>query len=50
MKPYSMDLREKVLAAVDRGESCASVARRFEISERTVREYRCRRDQGRLEP
>ena len=50
MKPYSMDLREKVLAAVDRGESCASVARRFELSERTVREYRYRRDRGRLEP
>jgi transposase len=50
MKPYSMDLREKVLSAVDRGESCASVARRFEVSERTVREYRRRRDRGRLRP
>ena len=50
MKPYSMDLRDKVLTAVDRGESYAAVARRFEISERTVREYRGRRDQGRLAP
>ena len=50
MKPYSMDLREKVLAAVDRGESAASVGRRFEISERTVRQFIHRREAGRLEP
>jgi transposase len=50
MKPCSMDLREKVLAAVDRAESCAGVARRFGISERTVRACRRRRDRDRLEP
>lgn len=48
---YSMDLRMKVLAAVDRGESEASVARRFEIGERTVRRFkRLRRESGSFEP
>lgn len=48
---YSMDLREKVLAACDRGESVASVARRFEISEPTIRSFkRLRREQGRPTP
>jgi transposase len=40
---YSNDYRLKVLAAVDRGESQASVARRYEIGERTVRRYLERR-------
>lgn len=50
MKPYSIDLRMKVLAACDRGESAASIARRFEISDRTVREFKRRRAEGRIEP
>ena len=50
MKPYSMDLREKILAAVDRGESAAAVGRRFDIHERTVRQFIRRREAGRLEP
>lgn len=50
MKPYSMDLRQKVLAALDRGESARSVARRFEMHEETVRVFRDRREAGRLEP
>ena len=33
---YSMDLRLKVLEALDRGESQASVARRFDLGLRTV--------------
>lgn len=40
---YSKDFRLKVLAAVDRGESEASVARRFEIGARTVRRLKQRR-------
>ena len=36
---YSKDFRLKVLAAVDRGESQAAAARRFNIGERTVRRY-----------
>lgn len=47
---YSMDLRLKVLAALDRGESQASVARRFEVSARTLRRLKKRRESGRLEP
>ena len=41
---YSNDFRLKVLTAVDRGESEASVARRFDIGERTVRRFKRRRD------
>ncbi len=41
----SMELRRKVLTAVDRGESRASVARRLEISDRTVRRLIQRREQ-----
>ena len=40
---YSKDLRLKVLAAVDRFESEASVGRRFEIGPRTVRRFKQRR-------
>ena len=40
---YSKDFRLKVLAAVDRGESQASVAARFDIGPRTVRRYVDRR-------
>lgn len=48
---YSVDFRLKVLAAVDRGESVASVARRFEVGERTVRRFKARRRHtGRLTP
>lgn len=31
-KPYSQDLRERVLAAVDRGEAPSATARLFEVS------------------
>lgn len=47
---YSMDFRLKVLAALDRGESQPSVARRFEIGLRTVKRFKARRDAGRIEP
>jgi len=47
---YSMDLRLKVLAALDRGESQASVARRFDLGLRTVKRFKARRDAGRVEP
>jgi len=42
---YSMDLRLKVLEAVDRGGSVRVVADRFGISTDTVRDYRRRRDE-----
>ena len=41
---YDKKFRVKVLAAVDRGESQASVARRFEIGVRTVRRFCDRRN------
>ena len=40
---YSRDLRRKVLLAVDRGESEAAVAGRFDIGVRTVRRFKQRR-------
>lgn len=32
MQPYSQDLRERVLRAVERGESPTEIARRFEVT------------------
>jgi transposase len=40
---YSKDFRLKVLAAIDRGETEASVARRFDISQRTVGRFKALR-------
>jgi len=48
--PYSMDLRRRVVAALERGETIQSTALRLEISERTVSEWRRRHAAGRLEP
>jgi transposase len=51
MKPYSKDLRVKVLAAVDRGMPRKEVARVFGVSEPTIRRYlRLRRQTGDVEP
>ena len=35
-RPYSNDLRERVVAAVEAGESCRAVAARFEVAVSTV--------------
>jgi transposase len=35
-KPYSLDLRERVVAAVAAGESCRAVAKRFAVSVSSV--------------
>lgn len=35
-KPYSLDLRERVVAAVGAGESCRAVAERFAVSVSSV--------------
>jgi len=35
-RPYSLDLRERVVAAVASGERCRSVAHRFEVSVASV--------------
>ena len=51
MKPYSKDLRLRVLAAVDRGMPRKEVVRIFGVSEPTVRRYlRLRRETGGVEP
>jgi transposase len=51
MKPYSKDLRTKVLAAVDRGMPRTEVVRVFGVSAPTIRRYlRLRRETGDVEP
>ena len=50
MKPYSKDLRLRVLAALDRGMLRKEVARVFGVSEPTIRRYlRLRRETGDVE-
>lgn len=36
VKPYSLDLRERVVAAIAAGESCRAVAERFDVSVSSV--------------
>ena len=51
MRPYSKDLRLKILAACDRGMPREEVSRVFGVSEPTVRRYlRLRRETGGVEP
>lgn len=50
MSVYGMDLRKKIVAALGRGETVASVARRFEVDQKTVRSYRRRAAEGTLSP
>jgi transposase len=50
MKAYSMDLRERVVAARRSGESVEGVAKRFSVCTKTVRAYEKRAAQGRLAP
>jgi transposase len=51
MKPYSKDLRLRVLAAVDRRMPKKEAARIFGVSEPTIRRYlRLRRETGDVEP
>ncbi len=51
MRAYSMDLRERVVAAVDAGMKPSQAAARFDVSVRTVERYLARRrDTGSLAP
>jgi transposase len=51
MKAYSMDLRERVIAACDRGELTKSVARTFGVSPAWVRRLKQhRRERGDIIP
>lgn len=47
---YSMDLRERVVAAVNRGEPILVVARRFQVARPTVRDWRDRAERDALTP
>lgn len=50
MKPYSKDLRIRVLSAVDRGESREEVAKTFSVSVPTIKRWlRRRRETGGLD-
>lgn len=51
MRPYSKDLRLKILAACDRGMPRKEVSRVFGVSEPTIRRYlRLRRQTGGVDP
>lgn len=47
---YSMDLRQRVVAAAEAGEAIASVAKRFSVARPTVRGWVSRHRRGELEP
>jgi transposase len=51
MKPYSKDLRLRVLAAVDTGKPREQVAKTFSVSMPTIKRWlRMRRETGEVEP
>jgi transposase len=51
MKAYSVDLRERVLAALERGTSRAGVVEAFQVSEGSITRWlRARRERGDLSP
>jgi transposase len=50
MRPYSMDLRERIVKACDCGESETEVAQRFGVCLKTVQRYRARSAAGALPP
>lgn len=47
---YSMDLRLRVVAALERGDSPTQVSRQFFVSRTAARDWRDRACEGRLEP
>lgn len=47
---YSMDLRERAVAAIEGGQAIAVVARRFGVQRSTVRAWRDRAASGDLTP
>jgi transposase len=51
MRPYSMDLRERVLQDADAGESTRAVALKYNVSESWVRRLKQRRrEKGEIAP
>jgi len=49
MSVYGMTMRRRVVAALDEGLSVAATARRLGIDQKTVRSYRRRAAEGRLD-
>jgi transposase len=47
---YSMDLRKRVVVALNRGESVAAAARKFEVARSTAGDWHKRAVAGQLEP
>ena len=50
MRGYSLDLRERIVAAVASGEGPSAVSRRFAVSLATVKRYLKRQERGELAP
>lgn len=51
MKPYSVDLRQRIVAAVNAGMPRSEVVRTFQVSAATIRRYlKQQRDRGDLTP
>lgn len=50
MSGYSLDLRERIVRAVNQGEGKTAVGKRFEVSVSTVKRYVKRSAQGQLAP
>lgn len=51
MKAYSQDLRQRVLQAIDAGQSQATVAQTFSVSVATIKRYlKQRRETGHVQP
>jgi transposase len=51
MKPYSVDLRQRIVAAVSSGMSRSEIVRTFQVSAATVRRYlKQQRETGDLAP
>src|SRR2546421_5714684 len=51
MKAYSLDVRERVLRAVDQGESRSEIVRMLDVSRATIKRYvKQRRETGDMRP
>lgn len=50
MSGYSLDLRERIVKAIDQGEGKTAVSKRFDVSLSTVKRYLKRHEQGQLAP
>ncbi len=50
MRGYSLDLRARIVKAVDQGEGKTAVSKRFAVSLSTVKRYVKRQAQGKLGP